>query len=110
MKKNKKVKKMHDDTKIKTPRHPDELHIFAEEANLHPSERRKKTSTVYPWENANPKVKNMRSMMLREEVVLKLQYIKQNTSYSINAFMIEALEEAVDKKIEELTKKSYNNN
>lgn len=95
---------MHDDIKIKTPRNPDELNIFAEEANVHPSERKKKLVKIFPWETANADIKKMRSMMLREEHILKLEYIKQNTSYSINAFMIEAMEKAIDKKVEELLK------
>ncbi len=74
-----------------------------DKANLKSSPKRKST---YPWEEPGvrkdmTKVYNLR---LSEPYLLKLKYIAEHTPDSMQKFCLSLLENAIDKKINELTK------
>lgn len=65
-----------------------------------------KTSSIYPWEAAGVRddVLKLYNLRLPEPYLLKLKYIAEHTPDSMQKFCWQVLQDAIDKKIEELTK------
>ena len=57
-----------------------------------------------PWNQADDRIIKAFNLRLTETIHLKLKFIAENTPYSIHSFVMQAVEQAVDKKIDELTK------
>jgi len=70
-----------------------------------PKSMPKKKST-YPWEESGVRedVAKVYNLRLSEPYLLKLKYIAENTPDSMQKFCLNVLEDAIDKKIKELTK------
>lgn len=68
-----------------------------------PSPKRK---TVYPWEEEGVRkdVKKPFNLRFSEPYLLKLKFISENTPNSMQMFCLNAVQDAIDKKIKELTK------
>lgn len=60
----------------------------------------------YPWEEAGVRddVIKVYNLRLPEPYMLKLKYIAEHTPDSMQTFCLNIVEEAIDKKIKELTK------
>lgn len=65
-----------------------------------------KTSSIYPWEEAGVRddVLKLYNLRLPEPYLLKLKYIAEHTPDSMQKFCWQVLQDAIDKKIEELAK------
>ena len=65
-----------------------------------------KNAGAYPWEE--PGVRNdvlkVYNLRLPEAYLLKLKYIADNTPGSMHKFCLDVLKDAIDEKIQELTK------
>jgi hypothetical protein len=61
---------------------------------------------IYPWEEASIRedVTKVYNLRLPEPYLLKLKYIAEHTPDSMQKFCLNVLEEAIDAKIDELTK------
>ncbi|WP_419662740.1 hypothetical protein Dvar_32140 [Desulfosarcina variabilis str. Montpellier] len=55
-----------------------------------------------PWADANERVVKSFNLRLPEPVHLKLQYIAENTPYSIHGFIMEVVEEAIEQELKKL--------
>lgn len=60
----------------------------------------------FPWESKGVRedVTKVYNLRLPEPYFLKLKFIAENTPHSMQAFCLDVLQDAIDKKIEELTK------
>ncbi|MDD5319513.1 MAG: hypothetical protein PHD43_02640 [Methylococcales bacterium] len=60
----------------------------------------------YPWEEPGVRedVTKVYNLRLPEPYLLKLKYIAENTPDSMHKFCLNVLQDAIDEKIEELTK------
>jgi hypothetical protein len=65
-----------------------------------------KASDVYPWQELGVRDDVLKTYNLRlpEPYLLKLKYIAEHTPNSMQKFCLNVVEDAIDKKIEELTK------
>jgi hypothetical protein len=65
-----------------------------------------KQNASYPWEEAGIRddVIKVYNLRLPEPYLLKLKYIAEHTPDSMQTFCLNVVEEAIDKKIKELTK------
>lgn len=65
-----------------------------------------KQNASYPWEEAGVRddVVKVYNLRLPEPYLLKLKYIAEHTPNSMQTFCLNVVEEAIDKKIKELTK------
>jgi len=65
-----------------------------------------KKAATYPWEEPGVRedVTKVYNLRLPEPYLLKLKYIAENTPDSMHKFCLNVLQEAIDAKIEELTK------
>ncbi|WAK04597.1 hypothetical protein [Methylobacter sp. YRD-M1] len=65
-----------------------------------------KQKVSYPWEEAGVRddVIKVYNLRLPEPYLLKLKYIAEHTPDSMQTFCLNVVEEAIDKKIKELTK------
>lgn len=79
--------------------------IGGAEEKAAPKPAPKKKST-FPWEEAGVRedVTKVYNLRLSEPYLLKLKYIADNTPDSMQKFCLNVLEDAIDKKIKELTK------
>lgn len=61
----------------------------------------------YPWKDLGVRedVTRVYNLRLPEPYLLKLKYIAENTPDSMQKFCLNVLQDAIDKKIEELTKR-----
>lgn len=78
------------------------LDDFAQEANLHPRERKNKHRLPWLQENVRDDVIKNISLRMTEPYTLKLKFIAENTPYTQNDFAKKAVEKAIDAKINEL--------
>ncbi len=64
-----------------------------------------KTSTIYPWQEPGIRddVLKVYNLRLPEPYLLKLKYIADNTPDSMQKFCLHVIQDAIDKKIEDLT-------
>ncbi|MDD5494471.1 MAG: hypothetical protein PHG36_07375 [Dehalococcoidia bacterium] len=64
-----------------------------------------KASTTYPWQEPGIRddVLKIYNLRLPEPYLLKLKYIAEHTPDSMQKFCWQVLQDAIDKKIEELT-------
>lgn len=65
-----------------------------------------KVSNIYPWQEPGVRddVLKIYNLRLPEPYLLKLKYIAENTPDSMQKFCWQVLQDAIDKKIAELTK------
>jgi hypothetical protein len=65
-----------------------------------------KASDIYPWQEPGVRDDVLKTYNLRlpEPYLLKLKYIAEHTPNSMQKFCLNVLEDAIDKKIEELIK------
>lgn len=65
-----------------------------------------KKATAYPWEEPGVRedVTKIYNLRLPEPYLLKLKYIAENTPGSMQKFCLHILQDAIDAKIEEMTK------
>jgi len=56
----------------------------------------------FPWNEANERVVIPFNLRLPEPLHLKLRYIAENTPLSMHAFVMQVVEEAVDREIKKL--------
>lgn len=65
-----------------------------------------KTSDIYPWQELGVRDDVLKTYNLRlpEPYLLKLKYIAEHTPNSMQKFCLNVIEDAIDKKIEELIK------
>lgn len=66
----------------------------------------KNQTRVYPWEEAGVRddVTKVYNLRLPEAYLLKLKYIAEHTPDSMQKFCLNVLQDAIDKKIDQLTK------
>jgi len=66
----------------------------------------KKQTSVYPWEEPGIRddVTKVYNLRLPEAYLLKLKYIAEHTPHSMQKFCLNVVQEAIDAKINELTK------
>jgi len=57
----------------------------------------------FPWNEAKERVVIPFNLRLPEPVQLKLRYMAENTPLSMHAFVMQVLEESVDREIKRLT-------
>ena len=81
---------------------PDDIDAFISGAE----DRTAKKAAAYPWEEPGVRedVTKVYNLRLPEPYLLKLKYIAENTPDSMHKFCLNVLQEAIDAKIEELTK------
>lgn len=73
-----------------------------EKAAQKPAQKQK---LAYPWEDPGVRddVTKVYNLRLPEPYLLKLKYIAEHTPDSMQSFCLNVIEEAIDKKIKELT-------
>ena len=58
-----------------------------------------------PWGDADERIKKAFNLRLAEPLHMKLQFIAEHTPHSIHSFVMEAVEEAVERELEDLIRK-----
>jgi hypothetical protein len=84
-----------------------DIDAFITGADLRTStETSPKRNTVYPWEEEGVRkdVKKPFNLRFSEPYLIKLKFIAENTPNSMQMFCLNAVQDAIDNKIKELTK------
>ena len=61
-----------------------------------------KSGKNYPWSDADDRIIKPFNLRLPESLHQKLEFIKDNTPYSIHSFIMEVVEKAVEKELKDL--------
>jgi hypothetical protein len=86
---------------------PDDINAFISGAeDRTPKNVNVEKAAAYPWKEPGVRedVTKVYNLRLPEPYLLKLKYIAENTPDSMHKFCLNVLQEAIDAKIEELTK------
>ena len=59
----------------------------------------------YPWDEGDERIIKSFNLRLPEPLHMKLQFIAENTPHSIHSFVMEAVEEAVERALEDMIRK-----